>query len=61
MKLLPQSFNGVVRCPDGGNAGTIDLQLSTCDGAIADVEMCDHCYHSDISKAKCVIIQFGQV
>jgi len=61
MKVLPQCFNGIIWCPDGGNAGAVDLQLSVCDGAIVGVEMHDHCHHGDIGKAKCVIVKFGQV
>ncbi len=34
MEAFPQGFDGIVRSPNGCNAGAIDLQLSMGDGAI---------------------------
>jgi len=50
--VLPQGFNGIVWCPDSGDAGMIGLQLGACDGAIVFAKMCDYCCHGDIGKAK---------
>jgi len=60
-KVLPQGFNGIVWCPDSSNAGTIGLQLSSCDGAIVVAKMHDHCCHGDIGKSKCVVVKLSQV
>ncbi len=59
LEKLQQSFNGIIRGPNGEYAGMIDFQLSMGDGAIVGAKVGDHCCHGDIGKAKGVIIKLG--
>ncbi len=61
MEAIPKEFDGVCYRPKGCNAGTINFQVRSCDGAVSGAEMCHQVDHRYVSKSKCGVLENCEV
>jgi len=61
LQVFPEIFNGVIGCPQCGDARTIGFELSTCDGSIGCAKMGEHGSDTDIGETKGIVIKGHEI